>query len=52
VAERRYEVRVRGYAFDAAYQDHYRSDVVSRIQAAFALDSAEGLADHHIITDA
>lgn len=35
-AERRYDLRIRGYAFDAAYQDHYRSDVVSRLQAAFA----------------
>lgn len=31
----RVEIRVRGYAFDAAYQDHFRSDVVARLQAAF-----------------
>lgn len=30
-----FEIRVRGYAFDAAYQDHFRSDVVARIQSEF-----------------
>lgn len=34
----RFEVRVRGYAFDAAYQDHFKSDVVSRIQGEFAAE--------------
>lgn len=34
--EQRYELRIRGYAFDALYQDHYRSDVTSRMQAVFA----------------
>ncbi len=34
--ERRLNVFIRGYAFDAAYQDHYRSDVISRLQAKFA----------------
>lgn len=34
--EQRYELRIRGYAFDAAYQDHFRSDVVSRIQSEFS----------------
>ncbi len=28
-------VHVRGYAFDPSYQDHYRSDVVARLQAEF-----------------
>jgi small-conductance mechanosensitive channel len=28
-------IRIRGYAFDPAYQDHYRSDVVARIHDAF-----------------
>lgn len=32
----RFELRIRGYAFDAAYQDHFKSDVVSRIQSDFA----------------
>lgn len=34
--EQHYDLRIRGYAYDAAYQDHYRSDVISRLQAAFA----------------
>lgn len=34
--DQRYELRVRGYAFDALYQDHYRSDVTSRMQTVFA----------------
>lgn len=32
---RQFEIRVRGFAFDAAYQDHFRSDVVARIQHEF-----------------
>ncbi len=34
--EQRYELKIRGFAFDAAYQDHFRSDVVARLQSAFA----------------
>ena len=34
--EQHYDLRIRGYAYDAAYQDHFRSDVISRLQAAFA----------------
>ena len=30
-----FDLRVRGWAFDSAYQDHFRSDVMSRLQAAF-----------------
>lgn len=37
----KFEVRIRGYAFDAAFQDHFRSDVVSRIQAEFTADSPD-----------
>ena len=36
----RFDIRVRGFAFDAAYRDHFRSDVVSRIQAEFTRRSA------------
>lgn len=35
-AVQQYEIRVRGYAFDAAYQDHFRSDVVARLQSEFS----------------
>jgi len=34
-AMQRFEIRVRGYAFDAAFQDHFRSDVVARLQSEF-----------------
>lgn len=34
--DQRYDLRVRGYAFDAMYSEHYRSDVTSRMQAVFA----------------
>lgn len=35
----KFDVRIRGFAFDAAFQDHFRSDVVARVQAAFAVSS-------------
>lgn len=36
-------IQVRGYSFDAQYQDHFRSDVVSRLQAAFAKIAGENV---------
>ena len=40
-----FDLRVRGYAFDAAFQDHFRSDVVARLQAALA---NRELGRHHV----
>lgn len=44
--ERSYELKIRGFAFDAAYQDHFRSDVVARLQSAFAQITNGGDVSH------
>jgi hypothetical protein len=34
-------IQIRGYAFDAAYADHYRSDVIARLKDAFDVQAPE-----------
>lgn len=38
---RRLDIAVRGYAFDAAFQDHFRSDVISRLNAALGVTESQ-----------